>query len=160
MITSAVVSAWLWVHIGVLLIVVGYATCGHAIAPIATERGRVKLAIRPVRTALVGVLISGPWVVASIVLMNLPNGALKFAGVALLVVWLMVCFIGLGSVALHVGDRGTSGGARWTDVSRGAAFLALTWMLPVVGWFVALPLSLACGLGCMLGSRRVLVAAD
>jgi hypothetical protein len=29
--------------------------------------------------------------------------------------------------------------------------VALTWMLPILGWFVVLPLTLACGVGCLVG---------
>ncbi|MDZ4754915.1 MAG: hypothetical protein SGJ11_10525 [Phycisphaerae bacterium] len=168
MITSAVVSAWVWVHVGVLLVVIAYAACGNAMLPNVTERGRDQLALRPVRTMLLGLMVSAPWVFAAIVLMNLPNGGLKLLGIVLGLAWVLIALAGLSAVALHVGDRGsggggaggTGGGARWTHVTRGAGFVALTWMLPVLGWFVALPLTLACGVGCLLGStKRANVAA-
>lgn len=151
MITSAVVSAWLWVHVGILLVVVGYATCGHAILPGAIERGRDRLAGSPVMTAIKGLAISVPWVFAAIVLMNLPIGALKFAGVLLGLAWLALGLVGLSAISLHVGNRGAHEPARWTHVARGAGFVTLTWMLPILGWFVALPLTLACGVGCLFG---------
>lgn len=160
MITSAVVSAWLWVHVGILLVVVGYSACGHAILPGATERGRARLAASPFRTALKGLAISAPCVIAALVLMNLPNGALKFAGVLLGLTWLAVALVGVSAIALHVGDRGGSGPAPWTHVARGAGFVTLTWMLPLLGWFVALPLTLACGVGCLVGGAPRPVAQN
>jgi hypothetical protein len=151
MLNSAVVSAWLWVHIGVLLVIVGYATCGHAMLPRAVESGRRRLERGPIRTALKGLAISIPWVGVAVVLMNLPNGALKFAGVLLGLSWLALALVGTSAVALQVGSRGESGPTRWTHVARGAGFVALTWMLPVLGWFVVMPLTLACGIGSLIG---------
>ena len=153
MITSAVVSAWLWVHIGILLVVVGYSACGYAILPGTAERGRAKLAQRPFVTALIGLAISAPWVTGAIILMALPNGVLKFAGVLLGLSWLFIALVGMSAIALHVGRRDLDGTARWHEVARGAGLVTLTWMLPLLGWFVALPLTLACGVGCLVGPR-------
>jgi hypothetical protein len=153
MITSAVVSAWLWVHVGILLVTVAYATCGSAILPGVAERGRAQLAVRPTRVVLIGLGVSVPWVLASIILLNLPNGAVKLIGAAALVGWAVLSLAGLASVSLLVGDRNAAGGPRWAHVARGAACVSLTWMLPVVGWFVMLPLSLAAGLGCLIAGR-------
>ena len=150
MITSAVVSAWLWVHVGFLLVVVGYSACGYAMLPGMAERGSAKLATRPLLTTLIGLAISGPWVATSILLMSLPNGVLKFAGVLLGLTWLFVALVGMSAVSLHVGRRERSREARWHEVARGAGLVTLTWMLPLLGWFVALPLTLACGVGCMV----------
>lgn len=158
MITSAVVSAWLWVHIGILLVVIGYSACGWAILPSAAERGRQRLASRPILTAIVGLAISAPWVTGSIVLMTLPNGVLKFAGVLLGLSWLFVALVGMSAIALHVGKRDASGSARWHEVARGAGLVTLTWMLPLLGWFVALPLTLACGVGCLVGAATTRAA--
>ena len=152
MLNSAVVSAWLWVHFGVLLALVGYAACGHALFPRLVEDGRVRLELRPVRTLLVGLAISLPWVGLGIALANAPNGALKFAGVLLGLAWLSLALVGVSSIALRIGARGEAAHARWTDVARGAGFVGFTWMLPILGWFVVLPLTLACGVGCLVGS--------
>ncbi len=154
MLNSAVVSAWLWVHVGILLIVVAYASCSNALLSSASERGRQRLAHAPLRTLLLGLVISVPIMLAAIVMMSLPNGAVKLAGTAVTVAWVTVALLGLAPLAVHVGSGGEQGPVRWTTVIRGAALIALTWMLPVVGWFVALPLSLACGAGCLLLSLR------
>ncbi|MDZ4829719.1 MAG: hypothetical protein SGJ09_05910 [Phycisphaerae bacterium] len=154
MLNSAVVSAWLWIHVGVLLVVVAYAACGSAFLPTASERGREILARSPIRTLLIGLAMTVPIMLVAIVLMNLPNGAVKLVGTVMAVSWLMIGLVGLAPLALHVGARGDAGPIRSTTVMRGGALIALTWMLPVVGWFVALPLTLACGAGCLLLSLR------
>ncbi|MFO0827158.1 MAG: hypothetical protein U0572_03325 [Phycisphaerales bacterium] len=154
MLNSAVVSAWLWVHVGVLLIVVAYATCGSALLGPVADRGRERLGRAPLRTLLVGLGLSVPWMVAAITLMSLPNGILKLVGASLTVAWVATSLLGMSSLAMHVGARGDAGAARWTTVARGGALISLTWMLPIVGWFVAMPLSLACGAGCLVLSLR------
>lgn len=157
MLNSAVVSAWLYVHVGVLLVVIAYATCSQALLGGIAERGRERVARAPLATLLVGLAISVPAFVGAIVLMDRPNGVVKLVGAAMAVSWVMVALLGLAPLATHVGSRGEAGPARWTTVARGAALIALTWMLPIVGWFVALPLSLAFGTGCLvlsLAGRR------
>jgi hypothetical protein len=151
MLNSAVVSAWLWVHVGVLLVVMGYAICGHAMFPRFVETGRRRLDERPLRTLFVGLAISLPWVGVAIALANAPNGALKFVGALLGLAWIALALVGTASIALRVGTRGETAPPRWTTVARGAGFVALTWMLPILGWFVVLPLTLACGVGCLVG---------
>jgi Mn2+/Fe2+ NRAMP family transporter len=153
MLNSAVVSAWLWVHVGVLLVVIGYAACGFALFPRVVESGRQRLETAPLRTLLIGLALSIPWVALAIGLANAPNGALKFAGVMLGLGWIAMALVGVTAIALTVGLRGEVEQARWTHVARGAGFVALTWMLPVLGWFVVLPLTLACGVGCLVGFR-------
>ncbi|MBL9150084.1 MAG: hypothetical protein JNM94_15460 [Phycisphaerae bacterium] len=148
MLNSAVVNAWLYAHIGVLLVVVAYATCSYAMFSRAVERGRACVADSPIRTLMIGLLVSVPLVVAALVLSSAANGVIKLVGVSLLLGWLTTALLGLAPLALHVGARGEAGNIRWTTVARGASFVTLTWMLPVAGWFVAMPLSLAFGVGC------------
>ena len=138
MLNSAVVSAWLWVHVGVLLVVMGYAICGHAMFPRIVETGQRRLAHRPLRTLFIGLAISLPWV--------------GVVGALLGLAWIALALVGTASIALRVGTRGEAAPTRWTTVARGAGFVALTWMLPILGWFVVLPLTLACGVGCLVGS--------
>jgi hypothetical protein len=155
MLNSAVVSAWIWVHIGILLVVVAYATCGHALFPTLVERGRERLSRSLPATLAIGLAIGVPIVgVALFMLTKGPTGPVKVAGAAIGLGFLATALLGLAPLALHIGARGDANPnarqARWTTVARGAAIIALTWMLPVVGWLVALPLSLACGAGCIV----------
>lgn len=160
MLNSAVVSAWLWVHVGVLLVMVGYATCARAMFPCAVERGRQRIEQRPLRTFLLGIAVSVPWLALGIGLGSAPSGVLKFAGVLLGLAWLALALVGTASIAHLIGSRGEPVSVRWTHPARGAALLTLTWMLPLLGWFIVMPLTLACGAGCMLGRGRNPVAPD
>ena len=150
MTTSAVVYTFLFVHVGVILVVTAYYTLGAAIAPRITERGRVRFGNRPWLPVLIGLGLSVPWVAAALVLLNLPAGGLKFAGAALGCLWVLLALIGGSGIAQHVGHGSNSGPVTWMQTARGGLLLSLTWILPLVGWLGMLPLTLAAGIGCLV----------
>ena len=165
MTTHAVVYTWLFIHIGVILVVTSYFTLGAAVAPALTERARKLFAQRPWLPLLVGLLISVPWVVLALVLVNLAPAAAKFAGALLVSLWVLSGLIGGAGIAQHVGRGGTSEQTSWKQTVRGGLFISLTWALPLVGWLGMLPMTLATGVGCLvLGiffgrEKKALVAA-
>lgn len=150
MTTSAVVSAFLFIHLGVILVVTAYYCLGAAIAPRLTERGRLRFARRPWLPMLVGCGVSVPWVIASLLLLNAPSAGLKFAGAAIGCLWILSGLLGGAAIAQHLGLPGDSTEISWSTTARGGLFLSLTWILPLVGWLVMLPLSLAAGVGCLI----------
>lgn len=148
---TATVTAFISVHLGVILVVCAYYALSAAIAPGITERGRVRFARRPWLPALAGIALSLPWVVAALVLLNVPAGPVKFAGAVLGCAWILCCLIGGSSLAQHVGSMsGREQDMTWIRSVRGGLFITLTWVLPIVGWLGMLPLTLATGLGCLL----------
>jgi hypothetical protein len=42
----------------------------------------------------------------------------------------------------------------WRRVLRGGAVLGLTFVLPLIGWFLVLPVSLLMGVGCYASDAR------
>jgi hypothetical protein len=148
---TATVTTILFVHVGIILVVSAYYALSAALAPRITERGRIRFANRPWLPALIGLFISVPWVVASLVLMQTPAAPLKFVGALLGCLWILGGLIGGASIAQHVGRASVpSGSASWVHSVRGGLFITLTWVLPLVGWLGMLPLTLATGLGCLL----------
>ena len=148
--TSAVVYTFLFLHIGVILVVTAYFTLGAALAPNLTERGRVRFARRPWLPAVIGLFISVPWVFAALVLLNLDPAPLKFGGATLGCLWILLGLIGGAAIAQHVGRGGSADAVSWVQTVRGGLLLSLTWILPLVGWLVMLPLTLATGIGCLV----------
>ncbi|MHC4218560.1 MAG: hypothetical protein ACYSU7_08920 [Planctomycetota bacterium] len=160
MTTSAVVYTFLFIHIGVILVVTAYFTLGAALAPRLTERGRARFARRPWLPTLIGLVVSGPWVFAAIACLNIEIGAVKFGGAVLGCLWILLGLIGGAGIAQHVG-RGTGDApVSWIQTVRGGLFITLTWILPLVGWLVVLPLTLAAGVGCLLVGLVPLHAPD
>jgi hypothetical protein len=146
MTTSATVQAFLFIHLGVVLVATAYYTVGALLAPGLTARSQARFAARPWLPMLVGVAVSVPWVVASLILLNLDAAAFKFVGAAGAVLWVLLGLMGGAGIAQHLG-RGQEG---WLPAFRGGLLLSLTWALPLVGWLVVLPLSMATGLGCLV----------
>ena len=149
MTTSAAVYTFLFIHVGVILVVTAYYTVGAAVAPTLTSRGRYRFAQRPWLPAVIGLAISVPWVAVVLVLLNLPSGAFKFAGAVAGCAWVLAGLVGGAGIAQHIG-RGSDGTAEWIQTVRGGLFITLTWILPLVGWLVILPLTLATGVGCLV----------
>ncbi len=150
MTVSAVVFAWLFIHLGVILVAASYFTVGAAVLPNMTERARNRFARAAWLPAVLGIVVSIPWVGAGVVLLNLPNGALKFAGATLLGFWFLFGLLGSAGLAQHIGRVGDAESATWKATFRGGVFLALTWALPVVGWIAMMPMTLAAGVGSLM----------
>ncbi len=149
MLTTANVWVAVFVHVGVILAAMAYFSVGAAMLPNITQRGAQRLAARPVRTVLIGLALSVPWVVASIVLLQL-GGPLASLGALIGLTWILLGLLGGAAVAQHVGQRGDG----WQRVARGGGFIALTWVLPLIGWFFMLPLTLATGVACLVVGWR------
>lgn len=159
MTTDAVVWMWLFVHVGVIAMVASYYTLGAALAPRLTERARDRFARRPWLPVVVGVSISIPWVLISLVLLNTP---VQLAGAIGLGLWVLFGLVGGAGIAQHVGVASSGEDATWRHTLRGGLFISLTWALPIVGWLFMLPVTLAAGIGCLLMGfmpTRAVVAA-
>ena len=150
MTTHAVVYLWLFIHIGVILVATSYFTLGAALAPALTERARTVFARRPWLPTVIGLGISIPWVLLAIVLVSQTPAFAKFIGVAMGGLWVLVGLIGGAGIAQHIGRSGASESVSWTQTFRGGLFITLTWVLPIVGWLIVLPMTLAAGIGCMV----------
>ncbi len=151
MTTHAVVYAWLFIHIGVILVVTSYYTLGAALAPDLTSRARRQFAARPWLPIVIGLVISVPWVLAAIVLLQQAPAGAKFVGAVLGCLWILLGLIGGAGIAQHVGGGDiTAGRATWVQTFRGGLFISLTWVLPLVGWLVILPLTMSAGIGCLV----------
>ena len=149
MTTSAVVYSFLFLHIGVILVVAAYYTLGASLAPRITERARLRFARRPWLPIMLGLLMSIPWIGISIVLLNVPAAGLQFFGAASASLWFLCGLLGGASIAQYIG-RVEGEPMSWSHTFRGGLFVVLTWILPIVGWLVMMPLTLAAGIGCLI----------
>jgi len=148
-VTSAQVWTFLWLHVGTILVVTAYFAVATAIAPGIVGRGADRFGRRPWLAMLVGVLCSLPWALASLALMQIGRPPFIGVGQILGLSWLLAGLVGAASIALHVGRR-EGDHSPTTETVRGGLLLTLTWALPVIGWFIVLPLTLATGVGCLV----------
>ena len=150
MITTATVYTYLFIHLGVILVVTAYYALSASLAPQITDRARLRFARRPWLPTILGLVISVPWVIASLVLLNLPFSGAKFAGATIGLAWILIALIGGAAIAQHVGRGSIAANDSWLHTVRGGLLITLTWVLPLVGWLIVLPLTMATGVGCLV----------
>lgn len=149
----------------VLLTLLGSILLASACFGRFVERAAAAAGDRPLQSLAIGApLLAATLLVAAALLRGAPPAKLLGAVAALALSG--ACIVGLAGVALRVGSS-TSAGSPVSSVHRrvlrGAAIVELAAMLPVFGWFVVLPLSLAIGLGASTAtllsrSRRAVVS--
>ncbi len=154
---------WLLIAVGFYLVFVSYWVAAEALFPAFVERCRLRYAQKPYRSTLWGLLAAAPLLAGALFLLtHMGNPLLQISGVG--VVALMVIFGLVGSAGLcrQIG-RGLAkpddAAQPWRQVRRGAIVLAMTFVLPVIGWFVVLPWVLISGLGVFLRVRFTRKAA-
>lgn len=152
MITSAHVYAFLFIHLGVILVATAYYTMGAALLPGLTARAAERFATSPVRILLVGLAVSIPWVIVALILLS-RGGPIGLLGGIMASTWLLAGLLGGAGIAEHVGRAGESAHS-WRTTARGGLIIALTWALPIVGWIIVLPATIAAGVGCVLLGGR------
>jgi len=146
MLTIAQVLTFLLIHLGVVLVVTAYYALAASILPNVTERAALRFGRRFWLPGVVGVLISAPWV--SLVLMQ-AGGPVGGVGAVIGLAWLFCGLVGGAGIALHVGRAGERRHATHASI-RGGLLITLSWILPLLGWFFVLPLTLATGVGCLI----------
>lgn len=147
--------------LGALVVVVSYWLAATALAPNTVNRARIAYGTRPLRITVVGALTGLPPLLLGAALVNAaPYAALKIAGVSIAALPIMLGLLGsaglserIGHGLVHADDARTP----WRRSLRGGVVLALTFLLPFIGWFGVLPLTLLSGFGAIvtsIGRRR------
>ena len=149
---------WIAVALGMLATIVAHWLAAQALAPGLVARSAEAYARRPVASCVIGVLVGLPLILILLGAMEKLPSALKLAAIAALAVILVLAFLGSAGLARRVGlglpspaDEGRPG----RPVLRGGIVLGLTFLAPVLGWFVLLPLVLLSGLGAWLIGRKI-----
>jgi hypothetical protein len=144
--------------LGALLVLEAYWLASAALFPGWVARAREVYDARPVRATLVGALVAAPLGIVGVgAATNAPNGALKLVGALLASVPILLALGGSTGLALRIGAGLALPAdelAPWRRVLRGGIVLSLTFLLPVVGWFVVLPWALVSGVGAALLALR------
>ncbi len=152
------VLKYVFLVLGALVVVVSYWLATTALFPGAVERSRLAYGTRPVRLTMLGALATVPLLVLGAALLNgAPNAALKILGGVLAALPIVLGLAGsaglserVGRGLVHADDARTP----WRRSLRGGVVLALTFLLPVVGWFVVFPWVLLSGCGAVLVAMR------
>lgn len=112
---------------------------------------------KPVRATLVGLAVFVPAGLLGVLAFQAGNPVVKSIGALLIGLSVLIGLVGSCGLCHRIGAGLASEldeKQPWRRVLRGGIVLALTFLLPVVGWFVILPWTLISGLGAALLSLR------
>ena len=103
-----------------------------------------------IKPILIGTPLSAGVIVFAIVVAKLPGGVGAIVSAAIICAFAMVSNAGVAGFATCIGERLASpvdATRPWKATLRGGVILELSYLLPVLGWFVILPLSIIIGCG-------------
>ncbi|MDB6133453.1 MAG: hypothetical protein JWM59_1696 [Verrucomicrobiales bacterium] len=153
--TSAVVWSIVWLIIGILLTLGASLLTARTLFPEFSERCAGSCA-RPVRHILLG-LVAAAVAGGLVALMQRLGQGGQLPTLLIIGTVILMSLAGVSGQVVRMARRSMRSGedpAGWPAAIRGTAALTLTYLLPVAGWFLVLPLSLLCGLGCTLRNLR------
>jgi len=142
--------------VGLLTVYVSYWLVAQALFPGMVERARQHYA-KPVKITVIGLLAAALPIILGAAISNLPNPAFKLTGVTLMLIPAMLGMIGSAGLALRIGVGLPAPGddqQPWRRVLRGGILLALTFLLPFVGWIVLPVWALISGFGAFILSVK------
>jgi hypothetical protein len=99
---------------------------------------------------LAGLPLTMLMVLAAIVLSNLLGPLGKIAAVSIVCLYMVFAHIGVAGLATCIGQRlasPTDAEQTWRATLRGGIILELPYLLPILGWFGLLPISIIIGCG-------------
>ena len=112
-------------------------------------RARVQYS-RPGRITLIGLGLVLPFLVVVVLCFKVKNPVFQLLGITCIAVPVVLGLLGSSGLSQRVGIGLPSlvdERQPWRRVLRGGIVLVLTFLLPFVGWFFLLPLTLISGLG-------------
>jgi hypothetical protein len=148
-ITTANVLVWLFIALGFFLMFVSYWLAAAALFPDHVGRCSERFG-RPVLTLLIGLLMAGVPIAAGIAVLNVAPAALKWIGLLLIAAPLLAGLVGSAGLARRIGvglPAPHDSTQPWRAVLRGGVVLALTFLLPILGQLLLIPMVLAAGTG-------------
>jgi hypothetical protein len=104
----------------------------------------------PAGALLIGAVLTTAVVVANVVLQQAPNGLVRLIGWSLIYGALSISLVGASGLAMLVGGRIQRMDGRmsaFSGLTRGAALIVIAGLLPLLGWFLFIPLIMMFSLG-------------
>ena len=141
--------------VGMQIVLVSYWLAAESLFPHIVRRAQHGYRVHPLRAAVIGALVAAPLLAVGLNLMKVGAAPAKAAGFLMVALTVLGALLGSAGLARRIGDGLPSPADTdrpWRPVLRGGIVLVLTFLLPFVGWFVILPLTLLSGLGAALGA--------
>lgn len=138
-----------FVILGMLLAFAGLWLMCRGLWPQAVEAAAERCAKRIWLYFLAGIPLTLVMIILTRVLFLLGPGG-KIAGLAVVCFYMLQAHIGVSGLVTAIGRRLPSAldqDSPWRATLRGGIALELTYLLPILGWFVILPASIIIGTG-------------
>jgi hypothetical protein len=143
--------------VGTLMSFVCYCLLFEGTFPGAVERCRQTYLVKPIRSTVLGIVVGIPGIGLGIAMLSSGNPLGQFLGSSLLFLLTTLAILGSAGLASLIGHRLNSPQDEqqpWKRVYRGGIVLSITFLFPMVGWFLVLPFTLLSGLGAALISLK------
>ena len=151
-ITTANVLLWFFLTLGFFLVFLSHWLVAVSLFPDYVAQCSEQYR-RPVVATLLGLLALVVPIALGATLLNVLPAALKWIGLLLIFIPILGGLLGTAGLARRIGLGMPAPGDEtqpWKQVLRGGTALALTFLLPILGQLLAIPLILASGLGASL----------
>ena len=151
-ITTANVLLWFFLTLGFFLVFLSHWLVAVSLFPDYVEKCATQYR-RPIVVTLLGLLAMVVPIALGTVLLNVLPPALKWIGLLIIFAPILGGLLGTAGLALRIGQGMPAPGDEhqpWKRAMRGGTALALTFLLPILGQILAIPLILASGLGASL----------
>lgn len=148
-ITTANVLLWFFLTLGFYLVFLSHWLVSVSLFPDYVARCSDQYR-KPVVVTLIGLLAMFVPVGIGMALLNILPPALKWIGLLVIGAPILIGLLGTAGLARRIGLGMPSPEDEtqpWKRVLRGGTALALTFLLPILGQLIAIPLVLASGLG-------------
>lgn len=149
---------WFLLIAGTYIVINAYWLTTQGLFPGFVDRCRDRIRCTPLKCLMAGLAGALPVAIVGIAMLRAALPALKFAGATVLLLLVLVGLMGSAGLAAQVGmglGTFTDDRTSWRRVWRGGLVLGLTFILPLIGWLIILPLTLVIGVGAMAQSVRV-----
>lgn len=151
--------------VGTLMSFVCFCLLYEGTFPAAVERCRHTYQTRPIRSLFLGAALGIPGVALGLAFLNSGNPLGQLLGFSTIFLLFSLAVLGAAGLACLIGHRLNSPQDEhqpWKRVYRGGIVLAITFLFPLVGWFLVLPATLLSGLGAALisfvGRKKITLA--
>lgn len=162
-ITTANVLVWFFITVALWVMFISYWLAACGLFPKMVSRCDEALA-KPLRHCLLGLLVTVVPLFLGVAALKALPAALKWIGLLLIALPVLAGLFGSAGLARRIG-RGLPTPADeaqpWRAVLRGGIVLSLTFLLPVIGQVLLIPLTIATGAGlCAVSLFRRSVATS
>lgn len=139
--------------IGTMMSFVCYCLLFEGTFPNAVDRCMQTYRTRPIWSIILGVGVGVPGTAFGLLVLQSGSPVGQFIGFSFLFLLTTLAILGAAGLARLIGQRLNSpqdAQQPWKRVYRGSIVLAITFLFPLVGWFLVLPFTFLSGLGAVL----------